>query len=89
MINKNDNNNKNDIKLNYYLKIKKNDILFINSWRKRKIIWKEMTLNMNNILILFINLLIINIKIIISIIIISMKNLKKNVYIIYNNILLY
>ena len=89
MINKNDNNNKNDIKLNYYLKIEKNDILFINSWRKRKIIWKEMTLNMNNILILFITLLMINIKIIISIIIISMKNLKKNVYIIYNNILLY
>ena len=50
---------------------------------------KEVILNINNILILFINLLMINIEIMISIIIISMKNLKKNIYIIYNNISLY
>ena len=30
-MNKNDNDDKDDIKLNYYLKIKKNDIIFINS----------------------------------------------------------
>ena len=29
-MNKNNNNDKNDIKLNYYLKIEKNDIIFMN-----------------------------------------------------------
>ena len=43
-----------------------------------------MILNMNNILILFMNLLMINIKIMISIIVNSMKNLKKNVHINHN-----
>ena len=88
-MNEHDNNDKNEIKLNCYLKIEKDDIIFINSSRKRKITREEMTLNINNILILFINLLMINKKIAISIIINSMKNLKKNVYIIYNDILLY
>ena len=50
---------------------------------------EEMTLNMNNILTLFMNLLIINKEIMISIIINSMKNLKKSVHIIYNNASLY
>ena len=35
-MNKNDNDNENDIKLNYYLKIGKNDIIFANSWKKKK-----------------------------------------------------
>ena len=50
---------------------------------------KKVTLNINNILILFINLLIINIKIMISIIINLIKNLKKNIHINYNKISLY
>ena len=44
---------------------------------------------MNNILILFINLSIINIKIMISIIVNSMKNLKKNIHLNQNETLLH
>ena len=88
-MNKNNNNDKNDIKLNYYLKIEKINMIFTNLWRKKEMIWEKMILNMNNILILFMNLSMINIKIMISIIIISIKNLKKNIHIIYNDILLY
>ena len=64
-------------------------MIFANSLKKREMIQEEMILNINNILILFINLLIINKKIMISIIVNSMKNLKKSIYIIYNDILLY
>ena len=88
-INENNNNDKKEIKLNQYLKIEKDDIIFENSWKKREIIWKKMILNINNILILFMNLSMINIKIVILIIINSMKNLKKNIHINYNKTLLY
>ena len=88
-MNKDNNDNENKIKLNQYLKIEKNNIIFMNLLRKREITWEKMTLNINNILILFMNLLMINKEIIISIIINSIKNLKKNIHIIYNNILLY
>ena len=71
------------------MKIEKNNIIFANLSRKKKMIQKKMILNINNILILFMNLLIINKEIMILIIINSMKNLKKNIHIIYNNILLY
>ena len=88
-MNEDDNNDEKEIKLNWYLKIEKNDIIFMNFQGRKEMIREKMTLNMNNILILFIDLLMINIKISISIIVNLIKNLKKNVYIIHDEISLH
>ncbi len=88
-MNKDDNDDEDEIKLNWYLKIEKDDMILMNLSRKREMIREEITLNMNNILTLFMNLSMINMKIIFSIIINSMKNLKKNIYIIHNDISLH
>ena len=37
-MNKDDNNDKDEIKLNWYLKIEKDDIIFVNSSRKKEMI---------------------------------------------------
>jgi hypothetical protein len=84
LMNEDDNNDENEIKLDWYLKIGKDDMIFMNSMRKREMIWGEMIMNMNNILKLFMNLLVINMKIMISIMINPMKNLKKNNHIIHD-----
>ena len=83
-MNENDNDDKEEIKLNRYLKIEKDDMVFKDSWRRKEMIWEKMTLNMNNILTLFMNLSMINIEIMISIIVNSMKNLKKNMHFNHN-----
>ena len=88
-MNENNNDDKDNIRLNHYLKIEKDNMIFMNSWKKREMTWEKMTLDMNNVLTLFIDLLMINIEIMILIIVILMKNLKKSVHIIYNDISLH
>jgi hypothetical protein len=79
-----DSDDEDGIKLDRYLKIGKDDMIFANSMRRRKMTREEATMNMNNILTLFTNLSVINTKIMISIVANPIKNLKKSIHIIHN-----
>ena len=69
--------------------IDKNDIIFIRDIYKRNMIKNQVIFDIDNIITIFINLLMINIIIEISIISNSIRNLKENIHLIYQEIFLY
>ena len=79
-----DSGDEDGIKLDRYLEVGKEDVMFANSKRKREMARGEVTLDIDSILALFTDLSVINTVINISIISNPTKNLKRSVHIIHN-----
>ncbi len=81
-----DSGDEDGIKLDRYLEVGKDDVVFANSPRKREMVREEATLDMDSVLTLFTDLSRINREIVISIVVNPMKNLKKSVSIIHDGV---
>lgn len=79
-----DSDDEDGIKLNRYLEIGKDDMIFADSRRRREMAQGEATLDADSVLALFTDLSVINMKIAVSIIANPMKNLKKSVHLDHN-----
>ena len=79
-----DSDDEDGIKLDQYLKIGKDDMVFANSRRRREMARGEASLDVDSVLALFTDLSVINTKIMISVMANPMKNLKKSVHIIHD-----
>ena len=73
-------------RLDRYLHIGKDDIMFVNSQLKKDKAHGEVTLDIDSILALFTDLSVINTVIAISIIVNPMMNLKRSIHLIHNGI---